>query len=78
MERISIVQLGAAWGVKHRDSFLGHARTIEEAAAVGEKLVSWLESEGRPAALALPTTARASAPEPPRSWHRRAAERRSA
>lgn len=53
MEIISVARTGQAWAVKHRDGFLGHAKSYEEAALIGRELVSWLNSEGRPAELAL-------------------------
>ncbi|CAN7562356.1 hypothetical protein LJR219_004071 [Phenylobacterium sp. LjRoot219] len=53
MEIISIARAGQAWAVKHRDGYLGHAKSYEEAAAIGQNLVSWLESEGRRAELVL-------------------------
>lgn len=53
MEIISIVRDANGWAVKHRDGYLGHAGTLQEAASVGGRLVSWLEAEGRPAKLHL-------------------------
>ena len=47
METISIVPCGPSWAVKHAGSFLGYASSIEEAASIGERLVSWLQGEGR-------------------------------
>lgn len=51
METISIVPSGPAWAIKHADSFLGYANSMEEAASIGEQLVSWLQCEGRAAEL---------------------------
>lgn len=53
IEVISVARAGRAWAVKHRDGFLGHVNSREEAAAIGRDLVNWLRSQGRPAELVI-------------------------
>lgn len=52
-EAIIITYHGRSWAVKHRDSFIGYTKTREEAALVGQDLVEWLNSNGRPAKLVV-------------------------
>lgn len=53
VEVISVMRAGQAWAVKHRGGFLGHANSYEEATSIGQDLVGWLESQGRPAHLVV-------------------------
>lgn len=53
VEVISIARHGAAWAIKHRGSFLGDVRSVEEAERQGRQLVAWLNEQGRCARLQL-------------------------
>jgi hypothetical protein len=52
-EAIIITCHGASWAVKHNDSFIGYAKTRDEAALIGQDLAEWLESNGRCAQLVV-------------------------
>lgn len=52
-EFIRLTPAGPSWAIRHNDGFLGYARTREEAVVIGHELVSWLEGQGRSAALAI-------------------------
>lgn len=52
-EFIRLTPTGSVWAIKHGDGFLGYAHTREEASLIGQELVSWLNGQGRSAALAI-------------------------
>lgn len=65
--RITIAPEGRSWAVKHNGGFLGHAASEGEALGIAEKLVAWLEDQGRPVEFAREDRARdhLDAPPPP-------------
>jgi len=62
-DHIIIERSGGAWAVKHNDSFLGLARSRDEAAVVAQDLAEWIVSRGRTPVVVLPET-RSFAPHP--------------
>ena len=60
-DHIIIERSGGAWAVKHNDSFLGLARSRDEAAVVAQDLAEWIAGRGRTPVLVLPE-ARSFAP----------------
>lgn len=55
-ERISISRQGRLWAITHAGSYLGYARSSEEAARIGRHLADWFIDQGRAADVVIVTS----------------------